>query len=357
MEHVMSGAGTGNGWRRFARFLAVGAAWFLVSLFTFWAFVALCFDARRGWVRFPAASVFVLCLLGNLLFVKQLWLRLATCAACSTIVLLWWLSLAPSNNRPWQADVSETAWAKVHGDRVVINNVRNCEYRSEFDYTCRWETRTYDLSQLRGMDAYFVHWGSPWIAHTMLSFQFGKDDYIVFSIETRKKIGQSYSAIRGFFRQYELIYTVSDERDVIRLRTNYRTGEDVFLYHLTTSPVRARLRFQEYVDRLNELHERPEWYNALTSNCTTNIFSQRKAARGEYYRPTPWDWQILLNGKLDERVYRQGIFAGNLPFEELKQHAYINPAARAADKDPGFSRRIREGRPGFDASTATGPDN
>jgi len=143
---------------------------------------------------------------------------------------------------------------------------------------------------------------------------------------------------------------VSGERDVIRLRTNYRIGEDVFLYHLTANPARSRIRFQEYVNRLNELHDRPEWYNALTSNCTTNIFSQRKTVRGEYYKLTPWDWQVLLNGKLDERVYGQGIFAGNLPFEELKQHAYINPAARSADQDPGFSRRIREGRPGFDAS-------
>jgi hypothetical protein len=103
---------------------------------------------------------------------------------------------------------------------------------ARFDYTCRWETRTYDLSQLRGVDTYIVYWGSPWIAHTMLSFEFGKDEYIVFSIETRKELGQFYSAIKGFFRLYELIYIVSDERDVVRLRTNYRTGEDVYLYHL-----------------------------------------------------------------------------------------------------------------------------
>ena len=351
MEHVTAGASTRHGWDRFARLLAAGLAWFLVSLFALWAVAALCFDVRRGWLRFPAASVFVLSLLAILFFVKRPWLRLASCAACSTIVLFWWLSLQPSNNRPWQADGSQTAWAEMHSDHVVIHNVRNCDYRAEFDYTCRWETRTYDLSQLRGFDAYIVYWGSPWIAHTMLSFQFGKDEYVAFSIETRKEIGQTYSAIKGFFRQYELIYTVSDERDVVRLRTNYRKGEDVYLYHLTAGPVRARARFLEYVDRLNELHERPEWYNALTRNCTTSIFSQREASRGQYQKLAPWDWQVLVNGKLDEKAYREGAFAGNLPFEELKRHAYINPAARAADQDPGFSRRIREGRPGFDGST------
>jgi hypothetical protein len=83
----------------------------------------------------------------------------------------------------------------------------------------------------------------------MLSFEFGKDEYIVFSIETRKEIGQFYSAIRGFFRQYELIYIVSGERDLVRLRTNYRTGEDVYLYHLNMDPARARARFLEYIDR------------------------------------------------------------------------------------------------------------
>lgn len=352
MEQVMSSAGTGNGWRSIARFLGVGVAWFLVSLFALWAVAALYFDLSTGWLRVPAATAFVLCLLASLFFLKRPWLRLVACVASSTMVLTWWLSLEPSNNRPWQADVSQTAWGEVHGDQVVIHNVRNCDYRAEFDYTCRWETRTYDLSQLRGMDAYFVHWGSPWIAHTMVSFQFGKDDYITFSIETRKKIGQSYSAIRGFFRQYELIYTASDERDVIRLRTNYRKKEDVYLYHLITNPARARARFAEYLDRLNELHGQPEWYNALTRNCTTNIFSQREASRGPFRKLSLLDWQVLLNGKLDERVYREGAFSGNLPFEELKQYAYINPAARAADQDPGFSLRIRESRPGFAGSTA-----
>lgn len=334
-----------HGWRRLARFLGVGFAWFIVLLFTLWAIAALWFDVRKGWLRIPVLSVFGLSLLAALFFVKGTWVRLAACTACSTIVLLWWLSLMPSNDRTWQTDVSQTAWAEVHGDLVTIHNVRNCDYRAEFDYTCNWETRTYDLSQLRGIDAYIVFWGSPWIAHTMLSFEFGKDQYIVFSIETRKQIGRFYSAIRGFFRQYELIYIVSDERDVVRLRTNYRTGEDVYLYHLNTDPVRSRARFLEYIDRLNQLHEQPEWYNALTRNCTTSIFTQREASRGPYMRTAPWDWQILVNGKLDEKAYRDGAFAGNYPFPELKARAYINPVAHALDKDPNFSARIREGRP------------
>jgi len=340
-----------RGLPRLVRLLVKVAAWVLVSIFSLWAIAALYFDVRRGWLRLPATFVFVVAFLAILFFVKGPWLRLIACSLCSIFVLLWWLSLQPSNERPWQNDVSQLAWAEVHGDQVVIHNVRSCDYRTEFDYSCRWETRAFDLSQLRGLDAYIVNWGSPWIAHTMLSFQFGEDQYIAFSIETRKVTGQSYSAVAGFFRQYELIYIVSDERDVVRLRTNYRKGEDVYLYHLTGGPVLARRRFLEYVKSMNKLYERPEWYNAFSRNCTTSIFSQREAKPGEYLKFTPWDWQVLLNGKLDEFAYREGTLAGNLPFEELKRRAYINPAARAADKDPDFSRRIREGRPGFEMTT------
>ena len=353
---MTSNIGREQSWLRFIRMLVVVLAWFVISVLTLWAVAALCFDVRRGWLRYPAAAVYVLLLLAILFLVKRPWLRLGAWAACFLAVLLWWFSLKPSNDRRWQTDVSRTAWAEAHGDQVVIHDVRNCEYRTEFDYTCSWEARTYKLSQLRGADAFIVYWGSPYIAHTMVSFQFGKKDFLAFSIETRKEVGQVYSAITGFFRQYELIYVAADERDVVRLRTNYRQGEDVYLFHLAASPARARDRFLEYIGRLNQLHEHAEWYNALTRNCTTSIFAQRKVTESALPLFDAWNWQVLLNGKLDELLYRGGAFAANLPFEELRQRAYINPAARAADRDPEFSLRIREGRPGFDGS-AEAPAN
>lgn len=335
-------------WRQLSRNLALALAWFVVSLLTLWGVAALCVDVRTASLRYPAAAAYVLLLLAVVFLIKRPWLRLAACAAWSFAVLLWWLSLKPSNSRSWQSDVSRTAWAEERDSEVVIHDVRNCEYRAEFDYTCRWETRTYDLSQLSGSDVFVVYWGSPWIAHTIFSFQFGNDDHIAFSIETRKVIGQTYSALLGFFRQYELIYVVSDERDVVRLRTNYRKDEDVYLYHLNSNPVRARARFLEFVGRVNDLHRQPEWYNAVTKNCTTSFFAQREASMGAIPIFSAWDWRVLLNGKLDELAYQRGALAGNLPFEELKRRAYINPTARAAGEDPGFSRRIRQGRPGFE---------
>jgi hypothetical protein len=186
-----------------------------------------------------------------------------------------------------------------------------------------------------------VYWGSPSMAHTMVSFGFEGGDYVCFSIETRKEKGEGYSAIKGLFRQFELIYIVGDERDLVRLRTNYRRGEEVYLFRLNGSPERARKFFLDYVRRVNDLHRRPEWYSAITHNCTTSIRMQRAAADR-----APWDWRMLLNGHGDELLYERGMIFTNLPFAELKQRGHINARARAADKAADFSRQIRQDVPG-----------
>jgi hypothetical protein len=260
------------------------------------------------------------------------------------VVLAWWLTIKPTEDRAWQPDVARRAWAEVGNDEITLHNVRNCEYRTETDYTPRWETRVVHLSKLTGVDLAINFWGSPWIAHPIASFQFADSVPIAISIETRKAIGQSYSALRGFYRQYELIYIPADERDVIRLRTNYR-GEEVYLYHTTASAERTRAIFLEYLKHLNQLHERAEFYNAVTDNCTTNIRVANVAAGGKV---PPWNWRILLNGKGDELLYQRGFIDRDLPFPELKARSFINPRAKLADESPNFSELIRVGLPQID---------
>jgi Domain of unknown function (DUF4105) len=305
-----------------------------------WACGALSFDGPGK--IFAVANA--LALLAMFIFLKKKWrVKLGIFAAWFALVLGWWLTLKPSLDGEWQPNVAQLAAAEIDGDVVTFHNVRNCDYRSPTDYTARWETRTVRLSQITGVDMAVTYWGSPWMAHPIMSFQFADAPPLCFSIETRYRPGQSYSAIGGLYRQFALTYVVADERDVLRLRTNYREGEDVYLYRLKISPEQARARFLEYVKTLNRMREQPRWYNAITTNCTTAIRQQHPA--GERL---PWDWRLLVNGKGDEMMYeRNAILTGGLPFAELKQRVHINAAAREADAAPDFSARIRAGRPGM----------
>jgi hypothetical protein len=320
------------------RFILFALAWIVAALCAAWAIGALYFDFPKAGPF--AAILFVIALFAIVILVRGKLLKLATIFGAFAVLVLWWFTLKPSNDRAWQPDVAQTAWAQINGDEVTIHNVRNCEYRTESDFTPRWETRTVRLSQITGMDLAINYWGSPWIAHPIVSFQFSDGLPLCFSIETRKTMGQQYSTVKGFYRQYTLIYVVADERDVIRLRSNYRR-EDVYLYHTLASPAQARQRFREYINTVNALHENPRWYNAVTSNCTTSIRAQRTANLRK-----PWDWRILLNGKADEMLYEDhAISAGTLSFTELKQRSLINERARAANDDPNFSQAIRQGLP------------
>jgi hypothetical protein len=323
---------------------AAGAtlAWLVLFAVSAWAVGALYFDLPFPSARAPAAIGYVTLLVAALIVVKERWRKAGVWLVGFVLVLAWWVTLRPSNDRAWQPDVAQTAWAQLDGEHATIHNVRNFDYRTEDDYVPRWETRTFDLAQMRGVDLFVTYWGSPWIAHPIVSFQFGDTDHLAISIETRKVLGQTYSAIRGFFRQYELIYIIADERDVVRLRTNYRQGEDVYLYHIRMAPQRARAIFLDYVRSANALHQAPTFYNALTTNCTTDIRVHTVATASG--APPPWDWRILVNGKGDELLYERGTLAGALPFAELKRRAWINDAARAADHASDFSQRIREGR-------------
>ena len=326
---------------RAARILVGLAVWIILVIWTAWCVGAVIFDFPIKSGAKLAATVFLLLLLGLIYFVRGGTRKAISAAALLLALTICWRTIKPSNERPWQPDVAQLAWADINGDQVTIHNIRNCDYRSETDYTAKWETRTVNLNQLREVDVAITWWGSPYIAHPIASFQFADSPPICFSIEARKEIGESYSAIGGFYRQYELVYVCADESDVIKLRTNYRHGEDVYLYRVLNSPGRVRTRFLDYLGALNRLRDHPRWYNAATTNCTTSIRAQHDAKER-----LPWDWRILVNGKMDEMMYERKLIASaGLPFAELKQRSWINERAQAAGDGPDFSRKIREGLP------------
>src|SRR6184192_1973999 len=326
--------------KRFGRLIITLSVAVIALIGAAWAFGAVWFDAPFGNGNKIVAALLAIASAASLVFVRPFWRKIGAVTLLFGVVLMWWLTLSPTNDSDWQPDVAQKGWADIQGDEVTLHNVRNCDYRTETDYTPHWETRSVRISQITGIDLAVDYWGSPWIAHPIASFQFADAPPLCFSIETRKKLGQTYSTIGGLYRQFELIYVVADERDVIRLRTNYRK-EDVYLYRTTVSPAQARQRFLEYINSLNTLRTTPRWYNAITTNCTTSIRTQHP--RNER---VPWDWRILLNGKGDELMYeRHAIVTGGLPFAELKSRSLIDARARAANDSPDFSKLIREGLP------------
>jgi hypothetical protein len=258
------------------------------------------------------------------------------------ILVILFLRIPASNNRDWQPEVANAPYATIKGDLITIHNVRNFDYRTETDFDPRWETRTYDFSKLDSADIIAVYWAGKAIAHVMVSFGFAGKDYLAVSIETRKDKGESYSTLAGFFRQYELYYVVADERDVIRVRTTYRQPqEDVYIYRVNGPLKNLRRIFLDYIKSINELRERPSYYNTLTTNCTTSILFHTRMNP----EAPPLSWKILVSGYVPDYLYELGRIDTSRPFAELEKMSRVNVRAHAADKDPAFSQRIREGLP------------
>jgi hypothetical protein len=260
------------------------------------------------------------------------------------VVLFFYSRIRPSNNREWSADVARLPTATIDGDLVTFRNIRDSEYRTAEDFTPRYYDRTFDIRKLASADLVVSYWAGEAIAHIFVSFGFGDQGHIAISAETRKEKGEGYSTLAGFFRNYELIYLLGDERDLIRVRTNYRRPEErVYLYRL--HPPRENLVrfFTDYVETLQRLEREPEFYNTLTTNCATNFFIHTRANP----KAPPWSWQILASGYIPEYAYKLGAVDTALPFDELKRRSLVNDAAHEADEDADFSRRIREGRPGM----------
>jgi len=248
-------------------------------------------------------------------------------------------TIEPSNDREWEPENAVLAYASIDGDRITLHNLRNFVYRTDTDFTPVYYDRTFDLRQLDAVDLFSVYWMGPAIAHVFLSFGFTDGDHVAFSIETRRERGQAYSTVQGFFRQYGLYYAVGDERDIVRVRTNYRTDppEQVYLYRLRSSAESAKRLFLEYLHQINSLKEHAKWYNTVTTNCTSTIWLNAQVNPGH----PPYSWKILLSGYVPEYLYDQGKLDTSVPFEELRRRAYINELARAANQAPDFSQRIR----------------
>ena len=259
-------------------------------------------------------------------------------------MLAWWRwGVRPSNDREWIPEVARVTQGSVQGDTLTLRNVRNFNWRTATDYDVRWETRTYDLSRLASVDLALSYWGRPAIAHALVSFGFTDGQYVVFSVEIRRKLRDKFSEIGGFFRRYELSVLASTEEDSLRVRTNVR-GEDGYLYRVHMPDGAARKLLLSYVDTASQLARRPRFYNTLTANCITIIYQ----LADRIVPGLPLDYRLLLSGYLPEYLYRLGALEGADSAAAYRQAGRYTDRARATTDAAAYSRNIRRGVPGVD---------
>jgi hypothetical protein len=301
---------------------------------TLWMAGAIYYDACGGrkWGGLIAAA-WVVAVVAAFVLWQPLWQPFAVLLAVLAVFLAWWLRIKPSHDRDWEPAVAVLPRATRDGDAVTIENVRNFEYRTLDDVTPRYETRTYHLSNLSGIDAIFFNWGSAVMSHPVLVFDFGPDGRVCISIEVRYRRGQGYSILRSVYRYYELIFLVADERDAILRRTKYGPSQAARLYRVVATSDEVRATFLDYVGAINDLYATPRWYHGLCTNCTT-AFYQLPSSRWRC------DWRVLANAQLERALYATGRLDRSVPFADLRRAAYLNDVANAAP-DEGFGEYIR----------------
>lgn len=299
-----------------------------------WAAGAIYFDVFGGslWGRWVALIWFVAAI-AVLVAWQPIWQPTIVLAWVEALFLVWWFRQKPRQDRDWDPSAAILPRAIVAGDAVTIENVRNFEYRTLADYTPRYETRTYRLSNLKGVDVIFFDWGVGLMCHPVLVYDFGVDGRICMSIEVRFRKGQKYSVVRSLYRQQELIFIAADERDIILRRTKHSRGQRAFLYALTADVEELRAAFRDYADEINRLWATPRWYHAMCANCTTSFYRLPSTQRR-------CDWRVLANGRLDRALYQSGRLDRTLPYETLRRTAFLNDIANEAP-DVGFGDHIR----------------
>lgn len=277
------------------------------------------------------------------------------------IGLSWFFSIEPKQDRDWQPEVSQRVTYErdaTNPDLITLTNIRNFDWHTSEDATERWETRTIDMSKLSGIDVTNSYWMGPLIAHTLVSFRFEDDRPLAFSFEIRKEEDESFSALAGFFRRFELSLIASEERDIIYTRSNAR-GEQVYLFpvsHLQQHEVKSL--FESYLIAADELNAKPAWYNTLVSNCTNIIFYMARIVSGERL---PWDYRIWVSGWLPNYLYDVGMLDADpetsgqpWSMDTWYERTHINPKVRGFDNQfnldtsansSEFSTQIRQGIP------------
>ncbi|MBN1394669.1 MAG: DUF4105 domain-containing protein [Pirellulales bacterium] len=247
-------------------------------------------------------------------------------------------SLKPSNHRNWISEQSAPAHASIDGDHITVYDIRDCRWSAYDDVVIDYYDKSFDLNKIESVDFIVVPFNeTPSLGHTMISFGFEDGEHLAVSVEIRRERGEAFSPIKGFFQQYELMYVVASERDLIQKRVICDLC-NVYLYRSTATRGQVRDLFLDVMRRVNELYEKPEFYDTLTNNCTTNI---RDHINNLTPDRVPYDYRVLLPGYSDHLAYDLGLIERHGSYEQTRFRARVNYLAYLHRADPFFSRAIR----------------
>lgn len=280
----------------------------LISLVALYALVFQGFGSGWGWAYGLAVAMFV----------------------------CFWHFIPARLDRDWAVELAHTVTGSVDGRIVTLHNVRDFNWETGAQ---NWIDRRFDLDQLQGLDVILSYWGSPKIAHAIISFRFNDVDPIAFSVEIRKEKGEEFSSIAGFFKTFEQAFIAANESDVVALRTNHRDPiEDVFLYPLTNPIPEVEALFMGYVNRGNALAQNAAWYHTITANCTTVIFDLVRSFR----KDVKLDKRIILSGLLPDLFAERGVIDRPMPYGDYRANAAITSKGQAATSRETYSEAIRK---------------
>ena len=306
-----------------------------------WATIAIQYSTLPGETfRYTLSLIFAFGSLLMFFFMKNISKALMIFAGVVAVVLLGWLSISPSTKgKVYLPGVAVQGTAQIDGNIVKVKKIRNFKYKSNTDYKIAYFDKTYDLNKLEGVDLFVSHWdGLEAIAHTFLGFYFSNGDTLCVSVEVRREQGEEYSTMKGFLKQFELIYVLSVEQDIVRVRTNFR-GEETFLYPLKHDKETSQKLLVSLLHGATKLVEEPKFYNTVGQNCTTTLAEHFDEVAG---RPMAYHTKILLNGFSDQFAYERGMLPQELPFFTLKDCCYITDYAKTLPADENFGPALRE---------------
>ncbi|HDZ55491.1 MAG TPA: DUF4105 domain-containing protein [Pseudomonas xinjiangensis] len=316
-----------------------------VILTSVWAILALWFQLPwSGAIRAGVVILWTLlvAVLTVCLWSGKPWIAVLIYPAMYVALLVWWGSLEPAHDRDWADDLARITTGAIEGDQATLFDVRNFSWRTEDDYDVRWETRKYNLSRLETVDLITSEWGMPGIAHILVSFGFGNDEFVTFTVEIRRERQETFSAVGGFFKKFELDVLATDESDAVRVRTNIR-GEDAHLYSVNMPQEAMRQLFTAYVTEANRLARNARFYHTVTANCTIIVYNMME----QIVDGLPIDYRLFLSSYLPSYVKEVGGLEP-LPLDTLRERGNITDRALQAGDADDFSRMIRQGVPGWD---------